>query len=416
MLPIATVPGQRLSLMDALFEATSAVCVTGLVITDTATTFTVFGEVVLMLLIQIGGLGFMTFGILVALLLGKRIGLSERLLVQSSLNQYTLSGMITLVKMLLLATLFIEGMGAILLMLAWASDMGWGKAAYYGVFHSISAFNNAGFDLMGGYSSLTAYVGSVPVNLVISALFILGGLGFTVIVDVVKNRQPHRWSLHTKLVLVSTLIINVAAAGLIFLSEYSNPGTLGPMELDDKLLAAYFHGTVPRTAGFNTLDLTQLNSDSILLTMGLMFVGGSSGSTAGGIKITTFILLLLVVWTFLRQKEDITVLKRRIPHDLVFRALAISMMGVILVFVAVFLLEITEPHLPLMNLAFEAVSAFGTVGLSLGVTPELTGWGKVIIMLLMFIGRLGPLTVAFALSNPKRKMLYRYAEEKIMIG
>lgn len=416
MLPIATVPGQRLSLMDALFEATSAVCVTGLVITDTATTFTVFGEVVLMLLIQIGGLGFMTFGILVALLLGKRIGLSERLLVQSSLNQYTLSGMITLVKMLLLATLFIEGMGAILLMLAWASDMAWGKAAYYGVFHSISAFNNAGFDLMGGYSSLTAYVGSVPVNLVISALFILGGLGFTVIVDVVKNRQPHRWSLHTKLVLVSTLIINVAAAGLIFLSEYSNPGTLGPMELDDKLLAAYFHGTVPRTAGFNTLDLTQLNSDSILLTMGLMFVGGSSGSTAGGIKITTFILLLLVVWTFLRQKEDITVLKRRIPHDLVFRALAISMMGVILVFVAVFLLEITEPHLPLMNLAFEAVSAFGTVGLSLGVTPELTGWGKVIIMLLMFIGRLGPLTVAFALSNPKRKMLYRYAEEKIMIG
>lgn len=416
MLPIATAPGHRLSLMDALFEATSAVCVTGLVVTDTATTFTVFGEVVLMLLIQIGGLGFMTFGILVALLLGKRIGLSERLLVQSSLNQYTLSGMISLVKRLMLATLFIEGMGAILLMLAWWPEMGWGKAAYYGMFHAVSAFNNAGFDLMGNYSSLTSYVGSVPINLVISALFIMGGLGFTVIVDMVKNRKPHHWSLHTKLVLISTLIINVIAAGLIFVSEYTNPATLGPMELDDKVVAAYFHGTVPRTAGFNTLDLAQMNSESILLTMGLMFVGGSSGSTAGGIKITTFILLLLVVWTFLRQKEDITVLKRRIPHDLVFRALAISMMGVILVFISVILLEITEPELPLMNLVFEAVSAFGTVGLSLGVTPELTGWGKVIIMLMMFIGRLGPLTVAFALSNPNRKSLYRYAEEKIMIG
>ncbi|MBB3114745.1 trk system potassium uptake protein TrkH [Paenibacillus phyllosphaerae] len=416
MLPISKHPGVKLTFLDALFEATSAVCVTGLVVTDTATTFTAFGESVLMILIQVGGLGFMTLGILVAMLLGKKIGLSERLLAQNALNQFNLSGIVKLVKIVVIGTLIFEGIGALLLAVVWGQEMSWGKALYYGIFHSISSFNNAGFDLMGNYSSMTAYVGNLPINLILSCLYILGGLGFTVIMDVVQKRNYRKWSLNTKTVIWVTLILNVTASLLIFLLEYSNPSTIDSFSLKDKIISSYFHGTVPRTAGFNTLDLTQLNSDSILLTMGLMFIGGASGSTAGGVKVTTFFLLILVVWTFVKQREDITFLKRRIPQDLVFRALAISLMGIVLVFTATFLLDITEKGIPLMNLAFEAVSAFGTVGLSLGVTPELSAIGKIIIMVLMFIGRLGPITIALALTKELQKNKIRYPEEKILIG
>lgn len=416
MLPVSTNPGHRLSFLDALFEAASAVCVTGLIVTDTATTFTMFGEMVLMVLIQIGGLGFMTVGILVAIMLGRRIGLSERIIAQAALNQFVLSGIVKLIKLVVLTTIAIEALGALLLSVFWAGEMGWGRAFYYGVFHSISAFNNAGFDLMGNYSSLTAYAGSLPINVIISFLFIVGGLGFTVIMDVCSKRLPGKWSLNTKLVLITTLIVNLVSTVFLFMTEHNNPETMGALPLDKQWIASYFHGTVPRTAGFNTIDLTKLENDSLLLTMALMFIGGASGSTAGGIKITTFLLLIMVVWAFVRQKEDINVLNRRIPHDLVYRALAISIIGIALIFTAVLLLELTEEHIPLMHLAFEAVSAFGTVGLSLGVTPELSASGKVIIMTLMFIGRLGPLTIAFALTNQSKKQKIRFPEEKILIG
>ncbi|GGA47683.1 TrkH family potassium uptake protein [Paenibacillus physcomitrellae] len=416
MLPISLKPGKSISFLNALFEATSAVCVTGLVVTDTGTTFTVFGQTVLLLLIQVGGLGFMTFGILVAMLLGKKISLSNRLMAQSAMNQFNLSGIVKLVKLVLVMTLVIEGAGALLLTITWAREMPLGWAIYYGIFHSISSFNNAGFDIMGDYASMTAYVGSWPVNLVLSFLYILGGLGFTVILEVVQKIGKWRWSLHTRIVMGATLLLNLVASVLFFLLERHNPLTLGSLPLGDQILASYFQGTVPRTAGFNTVDLTQLNSDSVLLMMGLMFIGGSSGSTAGGIKITTFFLLLLVVWTFIKQREDVTILRKRIPKDLVFRALAISMIGIGLVFTGSFLLEVTEKGLPLMNLAFEAVSAFGTVGLTLGVTPNLSEWGKIIIMLLMFVGRLGPLTIALALTHSKHDSKLKYPEEKILIG
>ncbi|ANS74259.1 Ktr system potassium transporter B [Paenibacillus yonginensis] len=416
MLPISLRPGKSLSFLNALFEATSAVCVTGLVVTDTGTTFTVFGQTVLLLLIQVGGLGFMTFGILVAMLLGKKISLSNRLMAQSAMNQFNLSGIVKLVKLVLVMTLVIEGAGALLLTITWAREMPLGWAIYYGIFHSISSFNNAGFDIMGDYASMTAYVGSWPVNLVLSFLYILGGLGFTVILEVVQKIRKWRWSLHTRIVMGATLLLNLVASVLFFLLERHNPLTLGSLPLGDQILASYFQGTVPRTAGFNTVDLTQMNSDSVLLMMGLMFIGGSSGSTAGGIKITTFFLLLLVVWTFIKQREDVTILRKRIPKDLVFRALAISMIGIGLVFTGSFLLEVTEKGLPLMNLAFEAVSAFGTVGLTLGVTPNLSEWGKIIIMLLMFVGRLGPLTIALALTRSKHDSKLKYPEEKILIG
>ncbi|AJY77242.1 TrkH family potassium uptake protein [Paenibacillus beijingensis] len=415
MLPISTHPEHRLAFMDALFEATSAVCVTGLVVVDTGTTFTVFGQVVLMVLITIGGLGFMTFGILIALLLGKKIGLSERLLIQSATNQFSLSGLVKLVKIILTATFFIEGAGALLLAVAWSNEMGWPKALYYGLFHSISAFNNAGFGLE--FDNLSKWVGNPAINLIIASLFILGGIGFTVIMDVTHKKFNFRkWSLHTKLALISTLIINIVATILIFGIESRNPDTLGQLSIGDQILASFFHATTPRTAGFNTLDLTQLKNDSILLTMALMFIGGATGGTAGGIKITTFLLLLLVVWAFITRKDGINVFKRRISNELVFRALSISMIGVIIIFSAVFLLELTEKDISLMNLAFEAVSAFGTVGLSLGATPELSSFGKLIIILLMFVGRLGPLTLAFALTKKQSQANFKYPEEKILIG
>ncbi|WP_238996502.1 TrkH family potassium uptake protein [Paenibacillus pinistramenti] len=416
MLPVSLKPGKAITFLDALFEATSAVCVTGLVVTDTGTTFTAFGQIVLLLLIQVGGLGFMTFGILVALLLGKKISLSNRLMAQSALNQFNLSGIVKLVQMVLMMTLIVEGAGALLLALTWARDMPLGWAVYYGIFHSISSFNNAGFDIMGNYASMTAYVGSWPVNLVLSSLYIIGGLGFTVILEVLQKRNIRQWSLNTKTVMAVTLLLNGAASVLFFLLERHNPLTLGSLPLSDQIIASYFQGTVPRTAGFNTIDLTQMNSDSVMLMMGLMFIGGASGSTAGGIKITSFFLLLLVVWTFVKQREDITFLRRRIPKDLVFRAMAIAMIGIGLVFTASFLLQITETGIPLMNLAFEAVSAFGTVGLTLGVTPHLSDWGRCIIMVLMFVGRLGPLTIALALTRSRKAPNLKYPEEKILIG
>ncbi|MHA6481615.1 TrkH family potassium uptake protein [Paenibacillus sp. strain BS8-2] len=416
MLPFSRNPGVPFTFLDALFEATSAVCVTGLVVTDTGTTFTTFGEIVLLLLIQVGGLGFMTMGILVALLLGKKVGLTERVLAQNALNQFSMSGIVKLVKLVVISTLVVEGVGALLLALSWWQEMGWAKALYMGIFHSISSFNNAGFDLMGNYSSMTAYVGNLPINLVLSSLYILGGLGFTVIVDVWKKRDIRRWSLNTKVVLLVTLILNVVASLMFFLLEYNNPQTLGALSTGDKMIAAYFQGTVPRTAGFNTLDLTQLHSDSVLLTIGLMFIGGASGSTAGGVKITTFFLLLLVVWAFLKRRTDITFLNRRIPNELVFRALAIFMIGIALVFFATFVLDVTEKDIPLMSLLFETVSAFGTVGLSLGVTPQLSPIGQIMIMMLMFIGRLGPITIAFALTSSHKPNKIRMPEEKILIG
>lgn len=416
MLPVSLREGKHLSFVDALFEATSAVCVTGLVVTDTGTSFTVFGQVVLLLLVQIGGLGFMTFGVLAAILLGKKINLSERLVMQNAMNQYNLSGIVKLVKLVVVVTFLIEGAGALLLAFSWAGEMPWWKALYSGIFHSVSAFNNAGFDNFGNYQSMTRYTGNIPINLILSVLFILGGLGFAVILEVFHNRRPRKWSLNTKLVLGATLILNIGASVLLYFLEYHNPLTLGGLPLKDRIVAAYFNGAMPRSAGFNTVDLTHMNSDSVLLMMGLMFVGGAPGSTAGGIKITTFFLLILVVWTFIRQRKDITFLRKTIPQDLVFRALAIAMIGVGLVFTSTFLLEVTEQGIPLVNLAFESVSAFGTVGLSLGVTPLLSTAGKCVIMVLMFVGRLGPLTIAFALTQDKPQSKLKYPEEKILIG
>ncbi|GAB7386912.1 TrkH family potassium uptake protein [Bacillaceae bacterium] len=416
MLPVATRPGHRLHFIDALFEATSAVSVTGLVVVDTATTFTVFGQLVLLFLIQIGGLGYMTFGIFIAVLLGKQIGLKERLMLQNALNQNSLRGLVRLVKWIVFSTLVIEMLGALVLWLRWSSEMGWGAALYAGIFHAVSAFNNAGFDIMGDFRSLTGYVGDPVVNLVVTALIILGGIGFTVILDLTRKRGVRRLSLHSKIVLLSTLILNAAAILLLYLLETGNPHTLGSLHGAERFWAAYFQGIAPRTAGFNTIDLSQMTNEGKTLIMALMFIGAAPGSTGGGIKITTFVLLLLTAWSVIANRDDINVLERRIAPNSIMRALTIFLISIAIIFLGFFLLNLTE-EASMEAILFETVSAFGTVGLTLGLTPHLTLWGKLIIIAVMYIGKLGTLTIAFALANRgKERSALRYPEEKIMIG
>ncbi len=415
MLPFATQDRHHLSFIDAVFEATSAVCVTGLVVVDTNTTFTVFGQIVLLFLIQAGGLGFMTISILIALFLGKNIGLKDRLLIQESLNQLSLQGMVRLVKFVAGFTFIVEAVGALILFIRWAKDFGFPESIYYGIFHSVSAFNNAGFDLMGGYRSLTDYTGDISVILTISFLLIIGGIGYTVILDVIRKKSFREYTLHTKLVLIMTIVLNVLGPLLIFVLEYRNPGTLASLSLNDKILGAFFHGVVPRTAGFNSVNTGDMTLSSQMVTMALMFIGGGSGGTAGGIKVTTFIVMVLAVWTLIRGKEEVNILERRISKGVIYRAFSITVYSVALIFICVFILTITEKA-PLNMLLFEVISAFSTVGMSLGLTPDLSGAGKIVISLLMFAGRVGPLTLAFALARGHKKQIVRYVEEKIMIG
>lgn len=415
-LPLAMEPGKSITFLEALFTATSAVCVTGLVVVDTATTYSTFGEIVIISLIQIGGLGIMVFSVIVALLIGKKIGLKERLLVQNSLNQFKLSGIVQLVRLIILTTFVIELAGAIFLAFAFEDSVGWGKAFYFGVFHSISSFNNAGFDLIGNYASLTGYTANIPLNFIVMILIILGGIGFTVNLEMLRIKSIRRWSLNTKVVLTATILLNILAATFFYAIEHDNPKTLAPMPIEQQITASLFAAVSPRTAGYNTLNYTDMNHDSVMMTILLMFVGGASGSTAGGIKITTFFLLLLVVWSFLKQSNELTIYKRRIAPELIIKALSLAMISIIFVLFSIFILKSLEPQIPLLHIVFEAVSAFGTVGLTCGITPSLDDPSRVILMLLMFIGRVGPLTLAFALVRNTGKSKIRYPEEKILIG
>ncbi|PAE08135.1 Ktr system potassium transporter B [Terribacillus saccharophilus] len=417
MLPIATADRHHLSFIDALFEATSAVCVTGLVVVDTQTTFTLFGQIVLLCLIQVGGLGFMTLTVFIALLLRRNISFEERHLVKESLNQDSYQGIVTMVRFVLLFTIICEVIGTIILGIHWGDEFGYPKSFYYGLFHSISAFNNAGFDIMGDFSSMTAYVDDPIVNLTLTSLLVLGGIGFIVVADIFQKRKTRkRLTLHTKVVLWISAVLVVSGTLLIFLLEYGNPATIGNLSWNDKLLASYFHGVVPRTAGFNSLNTADLTLGSQLVTMALMFIGGGTGGTAGGIKVTTFAILLFAVWALIKGKQEVNIRNRRIPGDLVFRAFSITTYSVLLVSLFVFLLAITEKGAALNYIAFEVLSAFGTVGMSLGLTPDLSESGKILLSILMFMGRVGPITIAFALAFRIRKTAVRNPEERIIIG
>lgn len=415
-LPIAKDDGIGLPFLDALFTATSATCVTGLVVVDTGDTFSLFGELVVLSLIQIGGLGFMTFATFLFTLLGKKISLKERIVLKEAFNDTSTVDIVKLVKRILIFTVIAESIGGIILSIRFSFDMPLGQAIYFGFFHSISNFNNAGFDLMGEFKSLTDYVDDPFVVLTVCALIILGGLGFIVINEIYEYRETRRFSLHTKVVLSTTLMLIVGASILIFLIEYGNDKTLGPLSSTGKALGVLFHSVTPRTAGSNTLPIADLSHATLFLTIFLMFIGGGSGSTAGGIKITTFAVLMATALTQLKGKEDVVLFKRRIVIESVLKALTVAMSGVMIVIIVTFFLSITEHGHDFIMYLFEATSAFGTVGLSMGLTPELSPIGRILIILTMFVGRLGPLTLGFAISKRRKKDAFHHLKGKIMIG
>jgi trk system potassium uptake protein TrkH len=398
--------------IDAFFIATSAMTVTGLATVDPGSTFTTLGQFIIALLIQIGGLGIMSFAVLIFIMLGKKIGLKERLLMQHALNQTSVGGVIKLVKYLFIFSFTIEMIAMVFLAFRWVPQFGFSKGLFYSFFHSISAFNNAGLALWP--DNLIQYVGDPLINIVISMLFIIGGIGFTVLVDIWHKRSFKKFSLHTRLMLVGTLVINVIAMLFIFCIEYSNPNTLGELSLGKKLWASYFQAVSPRTAGFNTIDIGSLDETTIFIMIILMFIGAGSGSTGGGIKLTTALVIGLATISFLRGKSEIVISRRTINSGYILKALSITMVSIVFVIIATVMINLTEKA-PFIDLLFEVVSAFGTVGLSTGITADLTPVGKQIIIFIMFVGKLGPLTLMFSLAKPSKEKI-RYPQEDILTG
>ncbi|WKE64872.1 TrkH family potassium uptake protein [Gallaecimonas kandeliae] len=402
-----------LSFLDALFTATSAVTVTGLGVVDTGTHFTLAGQAVLLVLIQFGGLGFMTFGVLVLLLLAGRVSFSHQFLVRESLNQTQLSDVLRLVRHLARFVVVAEGLGVALLALCWVPQMGWGKGLWHALFYTVSAFNNAGFALDS--DSLSHYVDNGAVNLIITILFMTGGIGFAVLSELGQKRRFKGLGLHTRVMLLGTAVLSLGGMALFLLAEWENPATLGHLSLGGKLWAAWFQSVTTRTAGFNTVDMAGLTPASVMLFLLLMLIGAGPGSTASGIKVTTFAVLIAATRAFLMRRPQTKVLNRAVPAVLVFKALAVTLLSLMLIFLALFVLSVSDGDKPFMDLCFEAVSAFGTVGLSRGITPELSELGKGVLMVLMFLGRVGPLTLGFLLATPQTTQI-RYAEEPIAIG
>jgi trk system potassium uptake protein TrkH len=417
-LPMASVSGEATPFIDAIFTSTSAVCVTGLVIVDTGTYWSYFGKTVIMSLIEIGGLGFMSVTTLVFLLLGKRITLKERLIMQEAMNSNSLQGIVKMAKYILLFTFTVEITGAVLFSTQFIPKFGIAKGIYYSIFHAISSFCNAGFDLMGDFNSLTGFADNAVVILTVSALVVVGGLGFYVWVEIYNCTSIKRMSLHSKVVIYMTLVLIVGGAIFMYLFEMNNPSTMQGMSIKGKFLSSIFASITPRTAGFNSISTVDMTTAGKFLTIILMFIGGSPGSTAGGIKTATVVVLFMTVVSVARGREDTEIFKRRINKHLVYRAFVIAAVALTLVIVVTMLLSITEPGgVPFEHLFYEATSAFATVGLSLGLTTNLTIGGKIIISLTMYAGRVGPLTIILALANKKFKSgNIKYPEGKILIG
>jgi trk system potassium uptake protein TrkH len=417
-LPMASQNGFSVGFLNALFTATSAVCVTGLVVVDTADHWTLFGQLTILTLIQIGGLGFMTVTTLIALLLGRKISLSRRLVIQESLSALTLSGVVRLTRAVIIMTFSIEAVGALFLSFRFIPLLGTTKGIYYSIFHAVSAFCNAGFDIMGNFTSLTIFVDDYIVNLTIISLIVVGGIGFSVLLDLNAKRNWKTLTLHSKIALMATFLLIVIPFTLILIAEWNNPLTLKNLSLDGKILGAAFTAVTPRTAGFNTIDMSNLHHTTMLLVILLMFIGGSPGSTAGGIKTTTFALVLFTIYSVTQGQEDTTVFNRRLSRNVINRSLAIIGIALGIIMLVMMLLSATEPHADFISIMFETFSALGTVGLSIGLTSTLSSAGKVIILLTMFIGRLGVMTIAFALAKKQLKTSasIRYPEEKVMVG
>lgn len=418
MLPFASRDGRGTPFLDSLFTSVSAVCVTGLVVADTFTHWSTAGQLIILLLIQVGGLGFITIGVMFSLLLRQRIGLKFRGLMQESVNSLKISGIVKLTRRIVKGTLLIEGAGALILGIRFS--IYFKNAAvgfYYGLWHSVSAFCNAGFDLMGvteEYGSFTAFAGDYVVNIVLMALIVVGGIGFAVWDDLSRNRFRFRkYSLHTKIVLVTTAFLIIVPTILFYLVEYHN--TMADMNTGERLLASAFCAVTARTAGFNTVDTGALTGASKALTMILMFIGGSPGSTAGGIKTTTIFVLLVNLFTGIRSGAGGSVFRRRFEEDAVRKASTVFILNLLLAVTAIFVV-LAVNRLPLEDVAFEVFSAIGTVGMTANLTRSLNAVSRIIIIVLMFCGRIGSLSFAMSIMQTKKRKPVYYPDEKISIG
>lgn len=417
MLPFASRDGQSEPFLNCLFTATSASCVTGLVVADTWSQWSLFGQLVILTMIQIGGLGFITVGVFISIVLRRKIGLKERGLMMESVNTLQIGGVVRLAKKIIIGTCIFEGTGAVLLAIRFIPQFGFFRGLFYGIFHSISAFCNAGFDLMGGqtpYSSFVAYYDDWLVNFVIMSLIIIGGIGFIVWDDLSRNKLHFRkYMLQTKIVLVTTAIL-VFGGGLLFYLLERNHLLVG-MNTSGKILTSLFSSVTARTAGFNTTDTAALTDGSKLLTIILMFIGGSPGSTAGGIKTTTLMVLLLCVHSNIKQTYGINIFGRRLENDAVKRAGTILTINLLLAVTASLAIMAIQP-LGFSDILFETFSAIGTVGMTTGITRALHPVSRCIIILLMYCGRIGSLSFALAFVQSKRKPHVQQPAEAINIG
>jgi trk system potassium uptake protein TrkH len=416
-LPVASANGQALSALDALFTATSALCVTGLAVVDTGSTFSLFGHIVILIFLQVGGVGFVTMAVVISVIIGRRVGLRERILLQESLGHVKIQGMVRLALYILGVALIAEAAGFVLLWVRWQADLGSGRAAWFALFHSVSAFVNAGFDLFGqqGQSSLQGYRGDVLVNLVIAGLIFLGSLGAPVLIELINWRNTQRLSLHSSLVLSMSALLLVGGAALILLTELNAESPLLQMPWGERLLVSLFHSASARTGGFSTVNLAEMTSTAWLVLIMLMFIGAATASMGGGVKVNVLGALVFTLWSVGRGREEGEAFGRTIPRETVYKAMAVVIGAAVFVMVMTIALTISERLEP-FYLMFEVVSAFGTVGFSLGVTPELSPVGKLLVIITMFVGRLGPLTLIAALARTPAAQHLRYPEEKIMIG
>lgn len=417
MLPWASRSHEVTPFLDTLFTATSASCVTGLVVVDTWSHWSMFGQVIILILIQVGGMGFMTLGVFMAILLRRRIGLKTRGVLQESINSLQIGGIVKLAKKIIQGTVFFESVGALILMYRFIPKVGMARGIWYGIFHSVSAFCNAGFDLMGymePYESLCGYAGDWLVNLTIMSLIVIGGIGFFVWDDIAtKKLKVRRYTLHTKLVLMTTLALIIGGALFFFFTEQSN--VLRNMPFAERIWASFFQSVTARTAGFNTVDTGALTEGSKFVTILLMFVGGSPGSTAGGIKTTTLIVLLVCVRSNMRQEKGYNILDRRLDEEVVRKACTVMCTNLLLMLTATIVMLVLQPF-ALTDVLFETASAIGTVGMTTGITRSICSVSKAILIFLMYCGRIGSLTFALSLRGNKHEPAVKQPVEQVMIG
>lgn len=422
MMPFSTIDGTWSDPITALFTSTSSVCVTGLSVVDVGKYYSFWGQLCLVLLVQIGGLGYMTATTFLLLLLGRRFGLKDKVALQQSLDKSGLAGVVQLVQSILATTLLFELTGVFLLMTVFVPQYGFKEGVWSAIFHSVNSFNNAGFSIYS--DNLIGYITSPMVNFTVSGLIIFGGIGYQVIMEMYLwvrdrfNKSPicTVFSLNFKVVTTTTAVLLILGTLAFLVLEYDNPDTFGSLTFPQKLMAAWFQSVTPRTAGFNTISIGQMTEASLFLTIALMFIGASPGSTGGGIKTTTFRLLFCCTTAVIEGQEDVECYQRQIPPPMILKTISVVFGSLLVAFTSAILIELTNPQVEFIAALYEAVSAFGTVGLSTGITPTLSAIGKLILIATMYIGRVGILLLVSAAFGDPKPRSFKYAEESLLVG